>query len=248
MWKGNGVAMSLSRNKRPLYLQIQSILKDRILHGLYPLGTNIPSEPQLEKEFGVSKITVRGAIKALVQDGYVETSSGKGTRVVRNTSTTKRSTSKRFTEALVEEGHRVEKTLLGAAVVACEADSEQGRLFGERCIRVERLYKLDGAPYIHYAHHLPARLSAGGKTELDELGARSLYDWLEERGVAIARFRDEFGVALAPEAAAPLLGVEPGAPLLKRLRYSYDAAGEVVEYSEGYYNSALHAYVVHSDV
>lgn len=237
--------MSLSRNKRPLYVQIQSILKDRILHGLYPIDTNIPSEPQLEKEFGVSKITVRGAIKALVQEGYLETSSGKGTRVVRNTSTSKRSTWKRFTEALVEEGHRVEKRLLGASVVRCDADSEPYRLFGESCIRIERQYSLDGAPYIHYAHHLPARF---GEADLAELSERSLYGWLEERQVTIVRFRDEFGIAFATAELAELLGVEPGTPLLKRLRYSYDADGEVVEYSEGVYHSEMHRYVVHSDV
>jgi len=59
----------LSRKDRPLYLQIKNILKERILHGVYPLGMNIPSEPQLEQEFGVSKITVRGAIQELVQEG-----------------------------------------------------------------------------------------------------------------------------------------------------------------------------------
>ncbi|MBR2568907.1 MAG: GntR family transcriptional regulator, partial [Paenibacillus sp.] len=43
--------MKLSRNQRPLYVQIMNIIKERILHGVYPLGSNIPSEPQLEEEF-----------------------------------------------------------------------------------------------------------------------------------------------------------------------------------------------------
>lgn len=237
--------MSWTKDRRPLYLQIQSILKDRILHGLYPIGTNIPSEPQLEQEFGVSKITVRGAIKALVQEGYLETSSGKGTRVVRNTSVSKRSASKRFTEALVEEGHRVEKQLLGAATIRCEAGTEPNLLFGESCVRVERMYRLNGSPYIYYAHHLPKRLGSVGTKAL---GGVSLYGWLEERGVTISRFRDEFCAEMATDEAASLLGVDPGTPLLKRLRYSYDAAGEIVEFSVGFYHSAMHRYVVESDV
>lgn len=100
-----------------IYLQIINILKDRILHGAYPIETNIPSEPQLETEFQVSKITVRNAIKELVQEGYLETSSGKGTRVIRNTSASKLSTWKRFTGILVEEGHRIQKQLLKTEVV-----------------------------------------------------------------------------------------------------------------------------------
>lgn len=72
--------MNVNRKKGPMYLQIKEILKDRILHGVYAIHTNIPSEPQLEEEFNVSKITIRNAIKELVQEGYLEKKSGKGQR------------------------------------------------------------------------------------------------------------------------------------------------------------------------
>lgn len=64
--------MNVMKRNGPLYLQIKEILKDRILHGEYAIHTIIPSEPQLEKEFRVSKITIRNAIKELVQEGYLE--------------------------------------------------------------------------------------------------------------------------------------------------------------------------------
>lgn len=102
-------SVSLKRKQGPLYQQIQKILKDRILHGVYPLGSIIPSEPQLEKEFGVSKMTIRGAVQELSQEGYVQKKSGIGTIVTRNTSYQKLSKGKRFTELLVEEGHKLEK-------------------------------------------------------------------------------------------------------------------------------------------
>lgn len=79
------------------------------MHGVYPLGQNIPSEPQLEQEFSVSKITVRSAIQELVQEGYLEKGSGKGTKVIRNKAASKLSKWKHFTEILVEEGHRIQK-------------------------------------------------------------------------------------------------------------------------------------------
>lgn len=238
--------MNKSRSKRPLYVQIKNALKDRILHGLYPIDANIPSEPQLEEEFGVSKITVRAAIKELVQEGYLETGSGRGTRVVRNTPATKRSTWKRFTEVLVEGGHRIDKELLGIETVRNAAESVPHRLFGERCLRIERLYRLDGAPYIHYTHYLPAQL---GSVKPAELRSQSLYGWLEERGAQFAKFRDEFAVASAPEPIAALLALaEPSAPLLVRRRYGYGESGELVEFSEGYYRAEMHPYVVDYDV
>lgn len=101
--------MRVNRKNGPMYLQIKEILKDRILHGVYAIDTNIPSEPLLEEEFKVSKVTVRNAIKELVQEGYVEKKSGKGTRVIANGSIVKLSKGKRFTELLVEEGHFIFK-------------------------------------------------------------------------------------------------------------------------------------------
>ncbi|MFC5651158.1 GntR family transcriptional regulator [Paenibacillus solisilvae] len=238
--------MKRSRSKKPLYAQIANILKDRILHGVYPVGTNVPSEPQLEEEFQVSKITVRNAIKELAQDGYVESGSGKGTKVIRNTSSSKLSKLKRFTEVLVEEGHQIRKQLLHAKSVSNEAGSLAHQLFGERCLRIERLYHLNEQPYIHYTHYLSSRAA---NIELSDLNAQSLYGLLEEQEVSLERYRDEFSVsAAAPASILAALRIKEGTPLLKRTRHSYDESGELIEYSEGYYHTELHQYVVNYDV
>ncbi|MCR8658929.1 GntR family transcriptional regulator [Paenibacillus endoradicis] len=237
--------MSLSRKKRPLYLQIKNIIKDRILHGAYPMDANIPSEPQLETEFEVSKITVRNAVKELVQEGYLETSSGKGTKVIRNTSTSKLSTWKRFTEILVEEGHRIQKQVLRTDMVSNEIGTELYQLFGEKCIRIDRLYLLDDSPYIHYSHYLTMKR---GDLELVDMSAQSLYGMLEEKDISLAKFRDQFSVAIATPEVTTLLSVNNKTPLLKRSRYSYDEAGNIIEYSEGYYNTEIQEYIVNYDV
>jgi len=237
--------VSLSRNKKPLYLQIKNILKDRILHGAYPIEVNIPSEPQLETEFGVSKITVRNAIKELVQEGYLETSSGKGTKVIRNTSTSRRSTWKRFTEVLVEKGYRIQKQLLNTEVVHTEEGTELCLLFGEQCLRIERLYLLNDAPYIHYTHYLTMQR---GDLELIDYNAISLYGILEERQISLTKFRDQFGVDVPPPSVERLLKINKMKPLLKRTRYSYDDTGELIEFSEGYYNTEIQEYIIDYDV
>ncbi|MFC7682120.1 GntR family transcriptional regulator [Paenibacillus sp. GCM10028914] len=237
--------MSLSRKDRPLYLQIKNIIKDRILYGEYALGTNIPSEPQLEQEFGVSKITVRNAIQELVQEGYLEKGSGKGTKVIRITSTSKLSKWKRFTEILVEEGHRIQKQWLRAETISCDVDTESYRLFGERCIRLERVYFLDDVPYIYYTHYLTDTI---GDLELSDLNAQSLYELLEEQNISLDKLRDEFDVSTPPEHIADILRISNGKQLLKRSRYSYDDQRNVKEYSIGYYNTELQNYVVNYDV
>ncbi|MCQ4088899.1 GntR family transcriptional regulator [Saccharibacillus sp. JS10] len=237
--------MATSQTKQPLYVKVHGILKDRILHGQYALHSFLPPEPKLEQEFAVSKITVRNAVKLLVQEGYLETSSGKGTRVIRNTSTSKLSTWKKFTEILVEEGYRIGKQVLHAEIIRTGSEGHLRELFGESCLRVERLYSLDDTPYIHYIHYLPARAE---DEVISGLEGQSLYGWLEDQGITIARMRDEFSVGSPDVGIADSLGIPPGTPLLKRLRFAYDEQGHAVECSEGYYRAGMHPYVVNYEV
>lgn len=237
--------MKVSRKKGPLYLQIKDIMKDRILHGVYAIETNIPSEPELEKEFDVSKITVRNAIKELVQEGYLEKRSGKGTKVIRNTSTARISKGKRFTEILVEEGHKIQRNLLDIKFVNNQAGTEAYHLFGAQSLRIERLYYLDDVPYIHYMHYLSEQIKG---TELENFKDQSLYQYIEEQGVTLETYRDAFDVAVVPSEIAKRLEIEQELTLLKRMRYAYDDSGNVIEYSEGYYNTKMQQYIVNYDV
>jgi len=69
-------------NFAPLYLQLANILEQRINSGEFPLQSQLPTEVLLAKDFEVSLITVRGAMKILINKGLVERFPGKGTFVV----------------------------------------------------------------------------------------------------------------------------------------------------------------------
>ena len=66
----------------PLYARIQKILQDRIGDGSYPIGSLIPTEAELAKEFDTSRFTIREALRNLTDLGIVERRQGVGTRVV----------------------------------------------------------------------------------------------------------------------------------------------------------------------
>ncbi|MFB1049861.1 GntR family transcriptional regulator [Paraliobacillus sp. JSM ZJ581] len=233
--------MEIKRSKGLLYLQIKEIIKDRILNGEYPLNTKIPSEPQLEAEFEVSKITVRNAIKELVQEGYLQKKSGKGTKVIANTAGARLSKGKRFTEVLVEEGHQMTKKILSVKRVPLSLDSPLHAIFGDYCVKVERVYFLNGNPYIYFNHFVLLPLS---DEELKYAQISSLYRFLEQFNIRLESFRDEFSVSVVPSRVSEVLQIEEGMPVLKRIRRSSDENGKVVEYSEGYYNTENHNYVV----
>lgn len=56
-------------------------LKDRITSGEWPVGSRIPTEPELSEEFSVGRSTVREAIRSLATLGMVETLTARGTFV-----------------------------------------------------------------------------------------------------------------------------------------------------------------------
>lgn len=72
--------LALEGGSLPKHVQVRSILAERIDTTWEP-HTSIPSERELMGEFGVSRATVREAIRQLVEDGRLYRVHGKGTFV-----------------------------------------------------------------------------------------------------------------------------------------------------------------------
>lgn len=63
---------------RAPYLQLADILRKRIADGVIPPGRRIPSQTELEDEFGLSRNTIKKALGLLKDEGLVETAPGRG--------------------------------------------------------------------------------------------------------------------------------------------------------------------------
>ena len=62
----------------PLYLQVVRALKDEIVSGVYPVGSQLPTEEELCERFSVSRYTVREALRRLREDSLVSSRQGAG--------------------------------------------------------------------------------------------------------------------------------------------------------------------------
>src|SRR5215471_13974907 len=65
----------------PLWHRIEGVLRNKILTGEYAVGGMLPSESSLAAEYGVSRLTIREAIRGLRVEGIVQQIQGKGTFV-----------------------------------------------------------------------------------------------------------------------------------------------------------------------
>src|SRR3546814_20548676 len=65
----------------PIYYRIQEAMRRRIVEGEFQPGARLPSESELARDFGTTRVTVRHALIRLVYDGLIERRSGRGTFV-----------------------------------------------------------------------------------------------------------------------------------------------------------------------
>ncbi|WP_336208219.1 GntR family transcriptional regulator [Nonomuraea sp. LPB2021202275-12-8] len=68
-------------NPEPLWSQLAAILREQIKAGDYEPRQVLPSEAHLQQEHGVARGTVRRAVRALAEEGYVVVIQGRGTFV-----------------------------------------------------------------------------------------------------------------------------------------------------------------------
>ncbi|MFF2962398.1 FadR/GntR family transcriptional regulator [Streptomyces sp. NPDC057963] len=74
--------MSLDPVRRPsLSTEVLDTLRRQITSGEWPVGTRIPPEPELMRQLGVARGTVREAVRALAHAGLLEVRQGDGTYV-----------------------------------------------------------------------------------------------------------------------------------------------------------------------
>src|SRR6476659_1769388 len=120
--------MALARTRPLLSDVVRSELKRAIIEGEFPPTSKLPNEETLCTRYNVSRITLREAVRGLIEDGYVIRRQGAGTFVtsgpaLRNSLDTNFS----YTEYLESTGIRASKKVLESRRVAAD-DEVAGEL------------------------------------------------------------------------------------------------------------------------
>lgn len=225
--------MAGAARSRPLLADVvRSELRRAILDGEFSLGAKLPNEAELCVRFGVSRITLREAIGALVEDGYVVRRQGSGTYVshrpiLRNSLDTNFS----YTEYLQECGVTVRKKVLGVRTLAAEGEPAQrlGVPAGTALVEVRRVRIADRRPAIYSVDTIPAEVI--GATSERTAFAGSLYRLLAEHGHVVDHAEAMLVPVVADQRLAQLLEVAEGTPLQHLSQVDMDAGGRAVMFS-----------------
>ena len=230
--------------ERPLYRLLASRLEQRIQEGDYPVGSQLPPEPVLEHEFGVSRITVRQALGILKRRGLLTSKSGMGTVVRSGGASSKSMTVSGSIRDLLYYAAGTRYASLGRHLVVPPAPISRSLGLPPKskvfCFRGARSRARGGAFGVEEVY-IPEHLGRGLSNT--RLGDRTLFSLIEEANdLKIAEVDQVITAVPASRGVARALNVAERAPLLKATRSYQIADGRTVEIAISFYNVALFEY------
>ena len=200
-------------------------------------GTKLPSEGQLAKRFNVSRATVRDAVRALIEAGYVTRRRGSGSYVTERRRMPHGLDSTLSYLAMIESaGVHAGMRILDAAFEQCCPDDSSLQLGpGDTVLAVERVRTADDQPVIYSLDRIPARLL---RSDLDLQNMDpSLFALLSSSGHASDHATATLRAFASSTHEARVLGIRKGKPLLYIEEIDYDRDGTPVMLSREWHVS-----------
>jgi GntR family transcriptional regulator len=216
-----------------LHHQIFLVLRDRILSGMYPSGSPLPSEEKLSRMFRVSRVTLRAALTTLAGNGLIERRQGIGTFISNHIDPPRIHAPMSDLQAhIADVGRSTQVKLLelgsvrGPLHVRSLFNSEADQIF-QRAVRLRSAHNL---PTFYVVTYVPGDIAR--RFTRREMSGPSLYQLLRGEGFTFKAGKQIVSAALADPTVAAVLDVEVGAPLLQIRRIHFDENMQPFEYME----------------
>jgi GntR family transcriptional regulator len=223
----------------PLYQQLHRALRQAIEDKRLPSDSPLPPERDIASDLGVSRITVRKALDALVEEGLVRRRHGAGTFVAARVEKSFSMLSS-FSEDMALRGRTPRSTWLrrSAGAVTPEEAMVLGVSPGSPVLRFHRIRYADDVPMALEYSSIPSQYLVSEKAV-----EASLYAALEKTGSRPVRALQRLRAVLFTAEQAELLGIEAGAPGLLIERRGFLRDGQAVEFTRSYYRGDSYDFV-----
>ena len=229
-----GTFARVGSTHRRLSFRVRDELVSRLASGSIAPGAKLPPEPELAEELGVSRSTLREALRSLEDDGFVTRTSGAGTYATRRPRA-RNNLDVNFgvTEAIRAAGMR--PGTQRSAIDTRAATSEHARALGiepdEPVVVLERVRTADDRPVVLSIDVIPAATLSSADVAAMPLDG-SLYEVLERAGHPVAHGVVTVAPEVADRALATRLGIDLDDLLLVLRQIDYGVEGEPLLLSE----------------
>lgn len=221
---------------RPLYQRTAESL-EHLLIGLAP-GTFLPSEPALARQLGISRATLREAMRPLEAQGRVVRRQGVGTYVVEHPQVieTGLEVLTSIPALAARMGMKVEMRSLQVTTrrIVERDDSPLHMPQGSRVVEVSRVIVARDRPVAYLMDAVPEDILRADQIPADFRG--SVLEILQQRGEpGLDRSQAEVTATAASPEIARSLNIQRGDVLLYLEACLFDTTGRVVDHSRSYF-------------
>jgi GntR family transcriptional regulator len=239
--------IKLSETQIPLYYQLETSLRDRLLSGELVEGDLFPSEQAIGKQYGVSRMTVRQALSSMVTDGLISRHPGRGTFVTKKEPGKAVHKSEGALEDAIFKGFGYvydTKVNQFATVRLRKSIAEKLKVDqGTEALKIERVRLFEGEPIAFISNFLP--MDIGQRLTIEDVQQRPVLKTLEERlGINMDKADQIIEAILADTLVAKHLHVRVGSAILQMTRITYDKNGRPVNYALVLFRADKYAFQV----
>lgn len=220
-----------------MYAQIASQLESKIQSGELQPDDKIPTEAEITETYQVSRVTARLAINLLLEKGLVVRKQGKGTFVTNSLLRQELGGMEGFYDSFIAKD--MEAKLLTMQVI--DTPPEVMDILGDtfnRTLHLNRIYMRDQNIYGYSHVYMPVELAK--TVTWDIAAANSGYSLLTKHsGYMLKNARMTIRAFTCTEEQAETLKIEPGEPLLRLSRTSFNHEDKPVEHLKLYLRSDI---------
>ncbi|MCK8817995.1 GntR family transcriptional regulator [Natroniella sulfidigena] len=233
--------MNLIReDSRPLYILVKEKIDEKIDDGTYQPGDRLPSEAKLSQNFGVSRATLREALRVLEKEGKVNRRQGVGTFITEKLALFKSGIEEliSITETIEAMGLKAGTIDLGVKLDYQEKDlaKELDLNEDEKLTVLQRTRTANEEPVAFCKDYLPQELLPDDFSS--EQMTVSLFNYLQKQcNIYISYAVTDIVPVVADELLAEKLNLSVGTPVLLLKQMHYDDRDNPVLYSRNYFRS-----------
>ncbi|MFD2044518.1 GntR family transcriptional regulator [Ornithinibacillus salinisoli] len=230
----------------PLHLQVRDILRKELLERkLVDESGKIATEHELMKRFGVSRVTIRTALKLLVEEGIIVRERGRGTFLRTNHPENWSGRLKGFTEIIKESGFQPGAKILEKGFITNSDENSiyTDKLHTDHAWQLKRLRYADEHPAAIEHAYYPEEYAANLQDQ--DLKSIAIYKHFEEElNVYLKEAKQVISAVNADADTAKLLQVKEGEALLYIERITYSSNSEPIEFLKAIYLPVYFQYLI----
>lgn len=217
------------------FVELQAKLGEYIAE--LPHNTRLPSEPELAKSFGVSRATLREAMRMFETQGLIRRRQGSGTFVVGNSILF--DSGLEVLESMLtlarRTGHNIGPGPVKIVELACDEEiaAQLECPVGSPLIRISRTMSAEDRPVAYLVDILPASVLT--PDEIDKKFDGSVLDFLIHRGDALTLSYTRITAENADSRIARKLEIQRGDVVLKFEARLFTQSGKVVDFTYSYF-------------